>query len=248
MNRDNLDKFTYLELKNIATDLHLNVRKSKDDMIGDILKAFREYEKYKKDKIDKYTKGKQLGENGKEGITYSVICSTDGKEYAMKTFRRNKSSALLRKEAELQKKAADVGVAPNIIDIDTVSKFIIMEKMEKHLLSVMKAQNGEMTRQQQKQIITIYKKLDEAGVFYGDNNLMNYMFKGKKLYIIDFGIAKDITSALVSRLGTTTPNITIMTLGLILKLRDMGCSSKSYEYLSKYLSEDHRQQYNINNI
>ena len=73
----------------------------------------------------------------------------------------------------------------------------------------------------QKQIISIYKKLDRAQVFHGDANLLNYMCKGRKLYIIDFGMAKQITPNLIKKLGTETPNMHIMTLGLALKLRDL---------------------------
>lgn len=244
MDRSKLEKFSYNELKDIAKDLDLKIRRSKDGMIDDILEVFQEFEQYKQDKVDKYTRGEQLGKSGKEGTTY-LVTTNRGEEYAMKTFRSRKSSGTLRKEAELQKRAADYGVAPNVVDIDTVSKYIVMEKMDRHLLDVMRKQGNELTRHQQKQIIKIFKGLDDTGVFHADANLLNYMYKGKKIYIIDFGMAKDITETLKRKLGTNTPNMTIMNLGFVLKLKDMDCPPSSYSYLAKYLTDDQRQQFNI---
>jgi tRNA A-37 threonylcarbamoyl transferase component Bud32 len=117
--------------------------------------------------------------------------------------------------------------------------------MDKHLVDLMKQQEGCLTKQQQKHIINIYKKLDKAGVFHGDANLLNYMYKGNKLYIIDFGLAKEITTSLVKKLGTDTPNIQIMTLGMALKLRDLKCHPSSYSYIVKNLTDDQRVQFNF---
>ena len=245
MDYSQLEEYSYTELKYMAKDMGLAIRRSKAGLIGEIVEAFKEYETYKREKIDKYQRGEQLGEKGKEGTTFLVTTSS-GNEYAMKTFCKQKSSATLRKEAELQKMAADVGASPNVIDIDTVSKYIVMEKMDSHLLDAMKNQGGTLTRHQQKQIISIYRKLDKAGVFHGDANLLNYMYKGEKLYIIDFGMAREVTTALIRKLGTDSPNMHIMTLGLALKLRDLKCPSSSYEYIVKYLSDEQRLQFGFN--
>jgi len=236
--------YTYTELKTIASDMGLKIRRSKDCLMGDIIEGLKEYEQYKKDKLDKYTRVKQLGESGKEGTTY-LVTNDSGDEYAMKTFRKQKSSATLRKEADLQKMAADEGISPNIVDIDTVSKYIVMEKMDKHLLKLMTKQQGDLKKSQQKQIICIFKKLDKAKVFHGDSNILNYMFKGKKMYIIDFGMAKEINTGLIKKLGTTTPNIDIMTLGLVIKLKELGCPPTSYKYLTPHLSEEQLTRFNL---
>ena len=58
-------------------------------------------------------------------------------------------------------------------------------------------------------------------------------------------MAKEITIALVKKLGTETPNIQIMTLGLALKLREMKCPPQSYEYIISYLSHEQRLQFNF---
>ena len=218
MHYSDLYELSYPELKKMAIEMGLKPRRSKNDIVKSISAAFSEYEEYKKCKIDRYKKIGQLGEKGKEGTTY-LVETPEGKRYAMKTFKKQKSSAKLRKEAELQKIASSTGASPDVIDIDTVSKYIVMEKLDKHLWDIIVKNEGFLSTYYQKQIITIFKKLDECGVFHGDANIMNYMIKNKRLYIIDFGMAKEITNELQRKLGTSTPNIRIMTLGLILKLR-----------------------------
>ena len=246
MDFNKLQNFTYNELKVIAQDMDIRISRSKSDIIDEIIKAFKEYESYKRDKIDRYEKYNQIGNKGKEGTTF-LVKTKDGKEYAMKTFRKSKSSSTLKKEAKLQKLAADEGVSPNIIDIDTVSKYIVMEKMDGHLLDKIKKQ-GDMSRSQQRQIINIYRKLDKAGVFHGDANLLNYMYKGENIYIIDFGMAREITLGLQKKLGTETPNMSIMTLGLALKLKEMQFPITSYQYIIKYLSDEQREQFGFNSV
>lgn len=216
--------------------MEIPIRRSKDDLVSDILREFREYERYKREKIDRYTKYQQLGLAGKEGITL-LVKTPEGKEYAMKMFKKGKSSEKLTREVNLQKLAADVDVAPRIIDVDTISKFIVMDKLDTHLYDLIKKQ-GTMTLAQQKQVIHIYKKLDKAGVFHGDANLLNYMYKGTRLYIIDFGNAKEITTGLIKKLGTNRPNVEIMTLGMACKLKDLGFPPDSYEYLLSHIPND----------
>ena len=85
---ENLNDLTYFELKKMAIEMGLKIRRSKKDLIQTITKAFNEYNDYKKEKIDKYKQTKKLGE-GKEGTTYLVTDINDYK-YAMKTFRKQK--------------------------------------------------------------------------------------------------------------------------------------------------------------
>lgn len=239
-----LKLLSYKELKEIAVNMDLEIPKKKEDLILEMLKCFKEYEKYKKEKIYKYEKIKQLGEKGKEGITY-LVKTKDNIEYAMKTFKKFKSSERLRKEAFLQEKASEFNIAPKIIEIDTVSKYIVMEKMDEHLIDKMKKQDGNITELQQKQIIRIFKLLDKAKVFHGDSNILNYMFKGKKLYIIDFGMSKLIDEKLIKTLGIETPNLTLMNLGFILKLKELKCPESSYSYLITFVSNKDKSKYGL---
>ena len=239
-----LNSLTYKELKDIALNMDIIIPRKKDELITGMLNCFKEYEKYKKDKLDKYTKIKQLGEKGKEGVTY-LVKTKDNHEYAMKTFKKTNSSDRLRKEAELQERASKYKISPEIVDIDTISKYIVMEKMDKHLYDKMKEQNGNITEIQQKQIIKIFKLLDKAKVFHGDSNILNYMFKGKKLYIIDFGMSQLIDEKLVKKLGIDTPNLTLMNLGFILKLKELSCPLSSYSYLLTFVSNKDKSKYDL---
>ena len=163
----------------------------------------------------------------------------------MKTFKKTKSSTKLRLEADLQRKASAFKIAPNVIEVDTVFKYIVMDRLDTHLIDVMTKQEGDLTERQQKQIISIYKTLDEAEVFHGDSNILNYMFKKNKLFIIDFGMSKHIDSKLKKKLETDTPNLTLMTLGFILKLKELKCPESSYSYLIKFVSDENKNKYGL---
>ena len=244
MDVDKLTILNYQQLKDMGKTLDIPIPKSKSQLISDIMVCLREYETYKRDHMDCYKRIRQLGEKGKEGTTFLVEMD-NGKQYAMKTFRSQKSVNTLTREANLQKKGAFEGISPKIIDVDLVGKSIVMEKLDRHLVDVMKKHDG-LSVSHQRQIVGIYKKLDSVGVFHGDANLLNYVLKGRKLYIIDYGMAREITPALVSKLGTTTPNMNIMTLGLVLKLRSMGYKRSSYEYLLTKLSDRQLEKFNLN--
>lgn len=243
MNYNKLENLSFSELKVLSEKLGIKPKRSKEEIYQDVSKAFKEYEHYKKTHIDKYKKIKQLGKKGKEGTTFLV---TDGKkEYAMKTFKSQKSSAKLKQEGTLQQKASKKGISPQVFAIDTVSNYILMEKMDQHLIDLLEKQKGVLKKNQQKEIINIYRNLDEAGVFHGDANILNYMIYNKKIYIIDFGMAKPITNELIHKLGTSTPNIHIMTLGLILKLKELNCPAESYSFLKKFMSPEQIVKFNL---
>lgn len=239
-----LRNLSFNSLKNVAEDMGISIPKKKNELIDNILICFKQYEDYKKDKLDKYKKLEQIGNTGKEGVTY-LVKTNGGRYFAMKTFKKTKSSERLRQEADLQQIASKFGIAPKVIDIDTVSKYIVMEKMDKHLVDVMKEQNGDLTEEQQKQIIHIFKKLDEAKVFHGDSNILNYMYKKNKLYMIDFGMSKKIDDKLIKKLKTNTPNMSLMNLGFILKLKELDCPPSSYTYLMTFVSEKDKQDYRL---
>ena len=241
----NLDKYTLQQLRALAKEMGLAARRSKSEMIRDISSAFSEYETYKKEKIDKYRRLRQLGNKGKEGTTYLIV-DEKGSEFAMKTFRKAKSSSTLKREYKFLKKAGKAGISPSVYSHDTVSKYIIMDVMEKHLVdAIMTEQKGVLYRYQQLQVLQIFRTLDELKIFHGDANLTNYMLKGKKIYIIDFGFAREITDKLCKKLGTENPNSELMLLGFILKLKELKCESASWKYLLKHLPKKTREKYGL---
>ena len=241
-----LEKYNLTKLHSIGKSLGLRQRRSKKDMIADITSAFSEYEEYKRDKIDKYERLSQLGEKGKEGTTYLVKNTKTGEKQAMKTFKKSKSSTTLKKEYRLQRRAGKAGIAPQVHDIDIVSKYIVMDKMDKHLLDALRGeQKGVLYKYQQKRIFEIFQTLDNIGVFHGDANLNNYMLKGKVIYLIDYGFSKEITNKLKSKLKTDHPNAEIMLLGFILKLKERKLPEDSYKYLSSKLPKETRQKFQL---
>jgi predicted Ser/Thr protein kinase len=239
-----LERSSFSDLKKMAKEMNLTTKKSKSEYIVDIQDAFKEYENYKTKKVDKYTRIRQLGNKGKEGITYLVRDDKE-REFAMKTFKKTKSSNTLKNEYTLQKQAAKEGISPRVVEYDSVSKYIVMEKMDEHLVDVMKKQKGNLSRGQQLQIIDIFKKLDDVKVFHADSNILNYMLKGKRIYLIDFGFSKEITPRLCKKLGTNNPNIRIMTLGFILKLKELNCPCSSWKYLRKEINEEDIEKFKI---
>lgn len=186
-----------------------------------------------------------VGNEGKEGIAF-LVKNRKNQEYVMKQFKKkNKAASSIRREALLQQRAARMGIAPFIVDINIVDKYIVMDKMDTHLIDIITKQKGHLKKYQQKQIIEIYKKLDECKVFHGDANILNYMFSGKNLYVIDFGMSQEINKSLIQKLGTETPNIRLMTLALVLKLRGLNCRPSAYSYLLKFISPEDQEQYDI---
>ena len=247
MDYTQLQNLTYNQLKELANLMDLPLKRSKIELIFDIIPCYEKWEHYKSDKIEHWTYIQQLGEKGKEGTTFLVKTHkfpSTGPYYAMKTFSKKKSSQKLIIEATLQQKAADVGVAPQVIDVDPISKTITMQCMDKHLWNMLMT-TRQLSTNQQRQIINMYKKLDKIGIFHGDANLMNYMYQGGQLYMIDFGMSKEINEKLIKKLGTKTPNLSIMTLGLILKLKNINFNRNSWEYLKQFLRPEQKIQFSL---
>lgn len=222
--------------------MDLPFKKTKAELAEDIAAAFKDLERHKKKTVNKYERHEQLGDKGHEGTTYRVTYKDE--EYAMKTFKGNKSSTTLKLEAELQDKASQVGVAPRVVECDTVSKYIVMEKMDGHLVDFVK-KKGTLLKYQQKRIIDIFNRLDDAEVFHGDGNIMNFMLKGKDIYLIDFGYAKAIDSKLIKKYDTSHPNRKFMTISLIMKLKELGCDADGYKYLLREVNEEDAKKYRL---
>lgn len=243
-----MEKISYSKLKALAIEMEIPISKNKDILMEEVLKTLQKYKNTRKaptkQKPEKYIISQQLGEKGKEGITYQVH-NRDGQEYAMKTFKKTKSVKTLVLEAELQQLAAESGIAPQITDVNTDTKYIVMQKLDTHLVSKMEKQQGCMTQGQQKQVINIFKKLDKCKIFHGDINPMNFMYKKSKLYIIDFGMSKHITPQLIKKLGTKTPNLDLMSLAMVIKLKKLGCPESSYNLFLDEIPEEKRELFPI---
>ena len=139
------------------------------------------------------------GIQGKEGFT--KLYTIRGIEYAVKIFRQNKAVSTLKKEFDLQNKAAQFGVAPEAYYFDGDQKFIVMRKLKSTILEAF-GKRKSLTKKQQHRMIDIFDKLDEAGIMQNDGNPRNLMIdEDGQLYVIDFGFAKRITPKLWKKWG-----------------------------------------------
>lgn len=185
---------------------------------------------------DPYTVVKQLGSKGKDANVY-LVRNSKGKLYARKQFRKNKNISAIKKEVEMQRIAASVKLSPKIIEYDLNKKYIIMQALDKNLFDLMKQKNGKISQKYQKEMLKIFKTLDQIGIFHKDPSPLNFMLDSKDdLYIIDFGMASNINK----QKDGSNPNYDQMTLGMLLKLRSV-CPNVTYKVLEKSLAPHLKQ-------
>lgn len=207
---------------------------NKEELLVFIIKALKNYVS------NKYIKLKQIGNKGKDGITYIVRCLNNDKLYAMKTFKSAKSPAKIYNESELQHKASLYKIAPKVFEVNTFSKYIVMELMDTHLVDTLNETQGILSTDIQYQIVNILQTLDAIKIFHNDSNCLNYMIKNNKVLLIDYGMSKHIDDKLIKRLGTSQPNLKLMTLALCLKLKEMNCPPNSYKILLENVSSKNK--------
>jgi len=245
-----LNGYSIFELRKIAKDMDIRDASilTKSKLIRDITTCFKYYEKYSdvpKEQKDnnKYTIIKQIGNRGKEGIVYLVKDKKE-KKYALKQFKQTKSGNTLKKEAELQQQASKYKVCPKVIEYDVDKKYIVMELLNKNLIEELK-EKGELDIEQQREIIQIFRNLDNAKVFHGDANILNFMLDKKgHVKIIDFGFSKPIDDKLIKEHGTDKVNMKFMVSGLLIKLKELT-PHKKYDYLIHFVPKEQQYIFNI---
>ena len=179
----------------------------------------------------KYKIVSQLGDKGKEARTFLVEDKFKCM-YAGKQFRKNKSEDKIIEEINHQRKCSTFLISPKIVDYNLTDKYIVMETMNKHLYQLIVENGGILSSHHQKEIVKLMQTLDSLKLFQEDPNLLNYMMKNGKIYMIDFGMVKDFSN---HRLKTKKPNIEIGLLGFILKMKEIGFPPTSYSELKEYL-------------
>ena len=127
---------------------------------------------------------------GKEG-TVHMVRMENGYTCVMKQFKKTKKINKLKKEASLQKMAADIGISPAVLHVDETNKRIFMDGLPKKLLSHLKKYGW--SNNIKIQIQNIMTQLDRIGVLHNDGNILNFMMNySGKIFIIDFGFSKKI--------------------------------------------------------
>ncbi len=222
-----MDKLSFVELKKIAKEFNL-VGKTKKELLHSVFSYYCDLKKHMK-----YTFKRQLGVEGKDGRTF-LVENSKKELYALKLFRKSKHRNQIQTEIDMQSIASDYGVAPKVVDYSLDGRYIVMEKLDSTLYDCFVKQNGQLTMAQQKSIVLLFKKLDDAGILHGDPNPLNFLKKGRRWYIIDYGFAEKITDT-VKRRFTNTPNMKCMTLGLIVQLRKLykDCTLEHLEFVAK---------------
>lgn len=181
----------------------------------------------------KYNVISQLGEKGREARVFLVEDKFKCR-YAAKQFRKNKSEDAIINEINLQRKCSKYGISPKIVDYNLKDKYIVMEKMGGHLTQMIVDNGGRLSEFHQKEIVKIMHTLDRIEVFQTDPNILNYMVKNGKIYMIDFGGVKECVNP-------ATPNIDTGLFAFILKMKDVGFPPSSYAYMLSRLPHDKQQ-------
>ena len=146
---------------------------------------------------DEFEVIKQLGKDGAQGVVY-LVEFPNGLRAAMKQFKKTKSSARIQAEADLQAKASDAGISPEVMHVDLENKRIFMEPMQCRLVDVLKRTSPRF----EDDLIRIMKTLDDIGILHNDGNALNLMLNSDdQLQIIDFGLAKKIDGKLRKKWG-----------------------------------------------
>lgn len=199
-------------------------------------------------------KGTTLGKPGKEGTAHVVWDRQDQVERVKKQFRPRKSVNTLQKEATLQNAAAEAGISPKVYHTDSEQKFIVMEKMNITLIEKMKRQGNSLTPTQQREILQLFEKLDNIGIFHGDPNPLNFMYypydhqdpsKRNRLGIIDYGFAKRIEGARELKVYNGHPNKTLMTIGLLVYLKKRNINTSAFGVLMDTIPPQAKEQFDL---
>jgi tRNA A-37 threonylcarbamoyl transferase component Bud32 len=171
---------------------------------------------------------------GKDGtITFLM---KGKKEVVKKTFRSNKNKDDIKNEIAMMKKSQKLGISPIVYssDIKAEKPFIVMEQLGKTLFEYMK-KTGKLSLRHQKQMISILKKLDDNQIFHGDISPLNFI-TGKDdpshLYIIDFGMAKEMDDDFIKKHGKNA-NVKLGITFFILKIREQFPSFEPVLLLQK---------------
>lgn len=133
---------------------------------------------------------RQLGQDGAQGVV-SLVEFPNSLRAAMKQFKATKSSARIQAEAEFQQRAAEAGIAPEVMHVDLDKKRIFMEPMRRRVVDVVEKRHFHQLAQDLEHIM---RTLDDIGILHNDGNALNLMLNDRdELQILDFGLSKEIT-------------------------------------------------------
>lgn len=140
------------------------------------------------DVVSPMSVGEIIG-RGYQGKIYAV-----GPDRILKVIRRKDKKYSLKREAEIGRKAHQLGIGPYIYDsgyfIDEAGKkneYIYMQRLKGKIFKRV----GYKKPQEFAKACELYYKLTCAGIYHNDTNSNNFMYDDNgKLYVIDYGLAK----------------------------------------------------------
>jgi tRNA A-37 threonylcarbamoyl transferase component Bud32 len=178
-----------------------------------------------------WIKNRQIGKEGKEGKVFAVSKPNGKKEYAMKVFKKTKSSKNIEKEVKFAKIANKAGLSPKIFEVNLTDKYIVMDMCDKTILDLMKEQKYTLKVSQQKELIKLFSGMDKVGIMHNDPNPLNILVVGDQFKLIDFGMSKscDIEKCNNKRL---------LTLGFLLFMKQQKYPIEKLSYLVNTLSKE----------
>jgi predicted Ser/Thr protein kinase len=155
----------------------------------------------------------ELGKKGKDGNLF--IVHRGNRSMIAKVFK-NKNIEKIEAETFFLKKGYELGISPKTYGYG--NNYILMDRLEYSLFDVIK-KNGKMTKKHQTDVIKILEILDKNKIFHGDVSPLNFMFdKNGKMYIIDYGMSKNIDSKFLKKYGNNS-NIKLGLTVFILNIR-----------------------------
>lgn len=120
------------------------------------------------------------------------------------TYYSSSNSEAIHREVDIQRKMAEIGIAPKVDDFwecqdPPIAGVIIMEAMKETLFSLLNRHSDQKIRMELvKGAIDIIAKMHAAGYYHGDLHQKNFMVSrgGKpgtyRLYLIDFGLSDSL--------------------------------------------------------
>lgn len=149
---------------------------------------------------------RQLGQDGAQGVV-SLVEFPNGLRAAMKQFKKSKSQARIRIEADFQRRAAEAGVAPEVMHVDEENRRIFMEPMRARVVDVCTSEAGH--RRLADDLEHIMRTLDRIKILHNDGNALNLMLDhNDNLFLLDYGLSKEITPA-VAKKWNREPNMKV---------------------------------------
>lgn len=151
----------------------------------------------------------------------------DGKIYdlspqrVLKQYRLNKNTHSIVREYNFQKQAAQHSLAPQVYGMRPDPKgrlCVVMEKMNHTLMDEIRKDN-DLKEEWQREMIRILSCLDRLKIFHGDISPLNFMIKNGKLYVIDFGMSREMDQRCLDQYGKH-PNLSVGLNSFVLKLRE----------------------------